>query len=249
MELYGYAAFCWAIGGLINGFAGFGAALIAMPLVTQRVDLVFAVPSCTLIGISLCVQMGWTYRKSVDWKRLRPLLIGSLPGAVAGATVLSTLPEVYVKCVMACFLFVYAMWGLFFEHLRSRTPISSRWGYLAGFGSTAVGTAVGMAGPPAIVYTSLAGWSQDAIKAGIASFFLCASTVMIAVQVGYGLHSQTSSLYFVACFPVAALGNFVGVRLSRRVGECSYRKVLHGLLLIMALVIGYSAFPQVFSVA
>lgn len=232
MNEYLLVALFWGIGGFVNGIAGFGAALIAMPLVTCYIDLAVAVPSCTLIALAMNTQMGLTYREHADWPRLRPLIWGALPGAIAGVTLLQKVPGHILKAAMGIFLMGYALWGLFFESAGRRT-ISWRWGYLAGFCSTAIGTAFGMGGPPTIVYTALAGWSKDAIKAGIGSFFMCAGLIMIAVQVAGGLQTRQSFALFLAAGPAVTLGGRLGVSASRYIGEFAYRKVLFGLLLAM----------------
>ncbi len=73
MEHLLFVALCWGVGGFINGIAGFGAALIAMPLITTMVPLRLAVPSCTILGVTLCLQMAWTYRKNIDFEKLKPI--------------------------------------------------------------------------------------------------------------------------------------------------------------------------------
>jgi len=92
MEHLLFVALCWGIGGFINGIAGFGAALIAMPLVTSMVPLRLAVPSCTILGVALCIQMVWTYRKHIDFERLKPIYVGTVPGAFVGITMMQEFP-------------------------------------------------------------------------------------------------------------------------------------------------------------
>lgn len=116
MEIYALAAFCWGIGGIINGVTGFGLALVAMPLFSQYVDLIYVVPACTLIAISMNIQLSWTYRHSTDWAGLRPLIIGAFPGAIIGATVLSRMSEPGIKLLMGILLLGYSLWSLFFPH-------------------------------------------------------------------------------------------------------------------------------------
>ncbi len=239
-ETYILAALCWGIAGIFNGFTGFGLALIAMPLFTQFVDMVYAVPACTLISLSVTGQMGWTYRKSVDWNRLRPLIIGALPGAIAGATALKHMPETGIKLGMGVFLLAYSLWSLFYQQ-KELKPVSAKWGYVAGMCSTAIGTSIGMGGPPTIVYTTLAGWSKDTIKAGIAFFFLSAGSIMIGVQLIYGLQSVQSLVFFLICAPSVAIGCRVGIVLSRRLGEGSYKTMMFVTLTIMAVMIIYKA--------
>ena len=57
----------WMMGGFTMGLAGFGAGLVAMPLVAPYVDLSVAVPAATLIGLPLGFQVSWRYRAAVPW--------------------------------------------------------------------------------------------------------------------------------------------------------------------------------------
>ncbi|MCG8471489.1 MAG: sulfite exporter TauE/SafE family protein [Desulfobacterales bacterium] len=238
MEDYLIMALFWGLGGLVNGIAGFGAALIATPLVTQFIDLSVAIPAGTIIGLSMSAQMGITFRKFADWERLRPLIFGAFPGALTGVTLMKKVPGDALKIAMGLFLMVYAFWGLFFEG-RSQKVVSKYWGILAGFSSSAIGTSFGMGGPPTIVYTSLAGWRQEQVKAGIGSFFMIAAIIMISAQTLAGLQSVASVTLAMVAVPSAVFGGWMGIRLSKCIGEFSYRKILFSLLMVMGLMILY----------
>lgn len=240
MNEYMLAALFWGLGGFVNGVAGFGAALIAMPLVTGVIDMSIAVPSCTLIALTMNVMMTFTYRQSADWKRIRPLIIGAFPGAVAGVTILSHVPEHTLKLGMGSFLVLYSLYSLFLEG-RFKQVVSPRWGYTAGFASAAIGSAFGMGGPPTIVYTSLAGWSKDTIKAGIGAFFLCAGCIMASVQLVAGLHTVESCTVLAFSAPAILVGTKLGIWVSLYIGEVTYRKLLFGFLTFMGASIVYRA--------
>ena len=66
----------WCFGGFINGVAGFGAAMIAMPLIAPFIDLSIAVPSCTMIVLTLNCHVGWTFRKYIEWQYVKGIFIG-----------------------------------------------------------------------------------------------------------------------------------------------------------------------------
>ena len=233
-------ALCWCIGGFVNGIAGFGAALIAMPIICLSVPLSLAVPSCTIIGVLLCVQMAWTYRHDIDFDRLKPVYIGTVPGAIAGITLMKELPASELKLVMGVFLFMYACWGFFWEGTQQKV-VHKNWGAVAGFFSSAISASVGMGGPPTIVYTSLAGWSKNAIKAGIASYFIVSGVIIISMQVYAGIQTaNTVMLAAVGGFAVL-IGARGGVVASRRIGGFVYRKMLFGLLALMACLILFNA--------
>ncbi|MCG8531431.1 MAG: sulfite exporter TauE/SafE family protein [Desulfovibrionales bacterium] len=240
MEHILFVIICWGIGGFVNGVAGFGAALIAMPLVTTMVPLNLAVPSCTILGMALSLQMAWTYRKHIDFDKLKYIYIGTIPGAIAGITMMQKLPAHYLKLGMGIFLLTYAIWGMFFEG-RKRAVVHKGWGALAGFCSTAISSSVGMGGPPTIVYTSLAGWAKDTIKAGIASYFIVSGGLIISLQTYAGIQTKETLMLFAAAAPAVMIGARLGVLVSEKIGEFSYRKMLFGMLAMMACMILRSA--------
>ncbi|WP_300673357.1 sulfite exporter TauE/SafE family protein [Desulfoluna sp.] len=240
MNDYLIMALFWGLGGFVNGFAGFGCALVATPLTTQFIELPLAIPAGTIIGLAMSLQMGLTFRKYADWNRLRPLILGALPGALTGVTLMKRLPGDALKLAMGLFLIAYACWGLFFEG-TSRRVVSRYWGVLAGFCSSAIGTSFGMGGPPTIVYTSLTGWKQDQIKAGIGSFFMCAGAIMITAQTLAGFQSLASLTLALVALPSAVTGCWIGIRLSQVVGDFSYRKIFFSILGAMGGMILYKA--------
>lgn len=243
MEHLFFVALCWGIGGFVNGVAGFGAALIAMPLITTMVPLSLAVPSCTIIGVSLCLQMAWIYRKNIDFQKLKPIYLGTVPGAIVGISMMQELPTHYLKLGMGIFLFIYALWGLFFEG-RQQKIVHRGWGVVAGFCSTAISSSIGMGGPPTIVYTSLTGWGKDTVKAAIASYFIVSGVLVISLQTYAGIQTKETVMLFAAAAPAVMIGARLGVLASRKIGEFTYRKVLFGMLVVMACIILNSAYTQ-----
>ncbi|MCG8567399.1 MAG: sulfite exporter TauE/SafE family protein [Desulfobacterales bacterium] len=219
MNEYILAALFWSLGGFVNGGAGFGAALIAL---------------------SMNFQTGMTYRKYADWGRLYPLILGAFPGTFLGVTLMKKLPGEKLKLGMGIFLITYSLWGLFFQG-RVKVKVSKYWGLLAGCCSSAIGTSFGMGGPPTIVYTSLTGWSRDQIKAAIGTFFMCAGIIMVTAQTLSGLQSKASVGLALVSIPSSVLGGWLGIRVSRHIGEFSYRRILFTLLAAMGGFILYRA--------
>lgn len=222
----------WAVGGFINGIAGFGAAIVAMPLVSPYIDLTVAVPACTLIVLVLNLQMCWRYRGAVEWGRLKSLFLGAVPGAIVGVTVLSAVNETVLKAGMGGFILLYALWGLFGGGARLRA-ISSRWGYLAGFFSTSFGTAFGFNGPPLVVYTALTGWGSDTVKGVLGACFIGTGLIMVSAQLVTGLQTWHSFTLFLVSAPAVLLGGRIGIRVSEGVGEFSYRKIVFCMMILM----------------
>lgn len=215
----------WLFGGFVNGITGFGAAMAAMPFVLVGMDVRTAVPACSLLVLVAGLEQGWRYRGFTDWSRVMPLVYGAVPGAFAGALALRFLPPDYLKCALGLFLLTYAAWGLFFEG-KAATVISNKWGYVAGFMSTTFGTAFSFNGPPLAVYTTLSGWNKETSKAGLAMFFIITCVLMICSQIIAGMHSLTTFSCLLIGAPCTLLGAAVSFRLTKRMSDRTYRRLL-----------------------
>lgn len=215
----------WFMGGFVNGITGFGAAMAAMPFVLQGMSITLAVPACSLMVLVASLEQGWRYKGFTDWPRVLPLVIGAVPGAFAGVLALRFLPPNYLKSALGLFLFCYAAWGLFLEGARPAT-VGRIWGYVAGFLSTTFGTAFSFNGPPLAVYTTLSGWGKETSKAGLAIFFIITCVLMIGSQILAGLHSSVTFSAMLIGTPCALIGAFWGLRVTKGMGDKTYRKLL-----------------------
>lgn len=241
LEYYIIISLCWGLGGVMTGFTGFGAALIAMPIIAMVVPMKIAVPCGTLIAFFMNLQMIRNFWRFIDWKRLMPMIWAAPFGAFTGVSFAKSVDGGYLQLGLGILLATYASWALVFEGAKKRRPIHRNWGALAGFSSAAIGTSIGMGGPPTIVFTALSGWSKDSIKAGIAGYFLVAGSIMIPMQVWGGLQSVHALSAACVSIPTVYMGTRLGILLAKKVGERSYRNNLFGTLLIFAIVILYKA--------
>jgi len=215
----------WCFGGFVNGVAGFGAAMIAMPLIAPFIDLSIAVPSCTLIVLTLNCQVGWTFRKYIEWQYVKGIFIGAIPGVILSVFALEYLSEQMLKIGMGCFIFVYALWSLFADKGGVKV-ISPAWGYLAGVLSSTLGMAFGFNGPPLAAYIAYSGCSAKAVKGLLGVGFIVTGIFIVGAK---GLTGQIDSkvmLVYLVATPAVLIGSKVGIWLSARLNEYSYRKIL-----------------------
>ncbi len=230
----------WLVAGFLNNIAGLGAAMVAMPMVTTMLPMSLAVPSSTLIVLTLNAQLTWRYRRHIPWRDLRFLALGALLGAGLGVQALRAVPETSLKLVMGLCLMGYALYAVFGK-LAKPEALRPRWGVVAGLLSTLFGGAVGFNGPPLAVFASLApGWSKDVARGGLGACFLCTGGAILAGQLLSGLQGAQSLAYAAVAIPAVLLGGWLGIRVSSRLGERSYRTVLLALLFFAGVSILYS---------
>ena len=73
MHVFILAMIGWALGGFFNGIVGFGAALVAMPILACGIDMALAVPCTGLMVLAISVQMAWHYRSHLVCTGLGPV--------------------------------------------------------------------------------------------------------------------------------------------------------------------------------
>ena len=219
----------WFLGGFVYAVAGFGSSLVAVPVVTQGMDITLAVPASSLMVFVTSLAQGRRYKEHTDWRRIRPVLVGALPGAFIGFLALRRLSPEHLKAALGIFLVAYAGWGLFLEGGKARV-ISGVWGYVAGLLSTMFGSAFSFNGPPLAVYASLSGWGKDESKAGLAMCFIATSSLMVLAQFFAGAHNGATLTAMLIGAPAAASGLRLGFLASRNMGDKTYRKLLFGFI-------------------
>ncbi|SHN59174.1 sulfite exporter TauE/SafE family protein [Desulfovibrio litoralis] len=232
MELFLYSFIAWLLGGIINGIAGFGAAMIAMPILALGISLDIALPACTLIVLLASIHMTYKYRTFKDITRSKGIIIGSIPGAIFGLTLFFYLPEVAMKLWFGSFLIIYSLWSLFGK-LDTQKVISPNWGYLAGFVSTSFGTTLGFNAPPLVIYFSLSGLNKDDLKSALSIFNVITCIIIVTSQAMANLYSTKVFMSVLAGAIAVFIGNSIGIDLSKRISEKMFRRILYMFLCIM----------------
>lgn len=229
-------------GGFIQGLAGFGSALLIIPLSLFMFDLKVAVPvsilGCSVLNASMC----WSLRKQVHRANVLPLLVGSLPGIAVGSVLMVLVPEPFMRVLLGGLLLGYATWGLRGGNVHGL--VLGTWaGYVAGFMSGAIGAAFSAGGPPAIIYASLKGWPRDVFRGTLAGFFLASSVLIGFAELAAGV--MTREVVLLAPWATVGIyaGGQLGVLVGRKLGETTFRRAVYLLLFAMGVLMVAQVVP------
>ncbi len=233
----------WFTGGFINGIAGFGAAIIAMPFIAPSMDLSVAVSSCTLIILTLNVQVCWTFRRDIEWVYVKEIFWGAIPGVFLSVYILEYLSESHLKMAMGLFIICYAIWSLLSLQKDNKT-LNSAWGYLSGFLSSTLGMAFGFNGPPLAAYIAGINCHSRAAKGLLGAGFIVTGIFIVSGKAMTGQITNTVLLTYAMATPAVIVGSKLGISLSARFNEKSYRKILLIALAAMGLNIIWSAWSH-----
>jgi len=229
--------FIFFMAGVIQGMTGFGAGLLAMPLLAFYLDIRVAVPLCMLNGLLITGFLSLQLKNYVDWRKIMPLLVGCFPGVVLGIVLLKKPDDTLLTLLLGLLLVGYGGYRLLVT-VRPRS-MHPGWACLAGFATGLISGAFSAGGPPTIIYTTLTGWTKDEIKATLSGFFFVSGVVTAAGHAASGLTTMPVLHLYGATGPAVLAGVALGAFCSKRFSTEGYiRLVLICLLLLGLLMIG-----------
>jgi hypothetical protein len=97
------------IAGLITGCTGFGAVLLALPLLTFLMDMQTAVAVASMATCPIILLLLIQLRNDVDPRKVAPLLLGALPGVPVGVSVLKYVDKSVIHLLLGATLIAYPL--------------------------------------------------------------------------------------------------------------------------------------------
>jgi uncharacterized membrane protein YfcA len=229
--------------GLVHGTLGLGFPMVATPILAIFFDVRTAILITLLPTVAVNIASIWNSRDSLgDLKRFSPLIGFTLPGSILGAYVLAISDPAPFRLALAALILLY-LW----TNLSGRLP--RRWlasnlmlamalfGFFAGFSG---GTTNVMVAILIVFFLSLEVPRSNMVPA-LNACFLVGKVSQIAILSLAGLVTFT---LLVETIPLAVAGTgalLLGQRIRDKIAVDQYRRLLHGLLVVLAgiLVIQY----------
>lgn len=219
----------------VYGLTGFGAAIVAIPLLAQFLPLRFAVPMMLLFDLVAGLLLGLKNRRSIERRELLRLVPYLLVGMAVGVYLLARAPERWLLAVLGLFAVLYASWNL----LRQQTtaPVAPGWAVPAGLFGGAFTAMYGTGGPIYASYLARRVTDKDVLRASVAALIFGAGWLRLAMFTASGFYAQQGLLMLAAVLmPAAVLGYFIGSRLHARLsGPQAFKAVW---LLVSAAGVG-----------
>lgn len=223
-----------AFAGFVQGFSGFGSIMIALPLLSQFIDIKTIIPLVALFALYINGSLILQLHNHCRWKRYVPMLVATLPGIPLGVYILKTVPVSVLTLMTGIIIFLFSLYSLFASTPTRR--LGNFWAAVAGFTAGCLGGSIGANGPPIIIYTSLQPWTKDEIKANMVIYFLIAGVFISSMHATAGLITLNVLTYFAIGFPVLALSVFVGARCYKRLTDRNYRQLINILILALGVL-------------
>ncbi len=224
------------VGYFVLGIAGFGSALIIVPLLAWDWPLAMVVPLVLLIDVPAAIlHTGLNFRQ-VMWKELPPLLPSVLVGALAGIVLIRMTHGDGLLLGLGLYV-IYIGWRGF-RGASVAVQLRPSMRHLAGFTMGLVETMFGTAGP--VVMSWLVQRLPDPflIRATMPTTIIGLSTIALCmVGVSGGLSDVALWKCLLLLLPFAMAGVWLGHQLAIRIQAAYFKPFVYGFLCLSGLVL------------
>ncbi|RPI46955.1 MAG: sulfite exporter TauE/SafE family protein [Betaproteobacteria bacterium] len=218
---------------VVRGMSGFGTSLVAIPLLIFVMPIHAAVPMMTVLGLCVTLMLGVRDRGHVRWDEFWRLLGPTLLGVFAGVYLFASLDARFMQKLLGAFIVAYSLYMVAAQFVRgSEQRCSTRWGYPAGFASSAIDSVFGGGGGPLVVmYMHRRGYDPIAFRATLAVLWLLELVVRVGGYALGGYYDRGVLLLALLFVPVMLLGNRIGEVIGQTISQQSFSRVIAAVLL------------------
>jgi len=222
---------------IVRGMSGFGAGIIAIPLLVFVMPIHTGVPMMGLLVFVLFIFLTVRDRRDVIWDELKLLVPFTVLGVIAGALLFKNLDNVLLLRLLGALIISFAIYVLAVQHFGlPEIRCSQKWALPAGFVGAAIDTMFGGGGGTLVViYMHLRGIGKTQFRATVATLWFFE---MIARLAGYalsGFYTLSTLLLATLLLPVVWAGTYVGEHISNRISQDTFSKVLAVMLLLSGI--------------
>jgi len=144
-------------GNVIQGMTGFGAGLVAGPILAIFLEPKLVIVILLVTGTSSLILVAYRTRKRIDPRRLLPLALLAIIGIPLGSYLLMVVSLSMARLLIAIVSISFSILLLLGYSKRLERELLASCGF--GFVSGILTASVGMGGPPIVIFLANKGWS------------------------------------------------------------------------------------------
>ena len=219
---------------VIRGMSGFGAGLIAAPLLAFVLPVHVIVPTTGLLVFVLFAVLSIRDRRQVIWGELKRLVPPTLVGVVAGLLLFRVLDNRLLLVMLGVFIILYAAYMIAVNAFglpefkcseRAALPL----GFFGSFVDTLFG---GGGGTLVVIYMHARGVGRAEFRATLAMLWFIEMIARISGYAIEGYYTRRVLVLVAILLPLVWLGTWIGEHLGNRVSPATFSRILAVLLLL-----------------
>ncbi|MEM7292797.1 MAG: sulfite exporter TauE/SafE family protein [Pseudomonadota bacterium] len=222
----------------LKGVSGFGAGLMAIPLLAMVMPLAVCVPAVSLLSYGGNIAQSVALHRNTAWRELWPLAPFSLMGVGIAVWLLSNVDSRQLALALGVFVMLYSLNSL----LPTPQWKGSRgWAAPIGCLGGLIGALFGSGGFIYVVYLKLRDLDKDRFRASVATTLFFDGTFRLGGYASAGLYSEQSLTLTAVGLPVMLIALFAGHCLQKHISTNRFYRLISVMLFICSvLLIGKS---------
>ena len=229
------AAATMLVGSTVFSTMGFGIGMTTTPfllLVFEPQTVVVMVNTVTILLLVLIIRQT---RAVLPFREMTGVSAAGLLAVPIGVLFLSSATSTTLRISITALILVLAAFTLFNRHIRLPRP--GLVGLTVGFVVSLLLTSLGIGGPLMVLFLLTREWTRDAIRGGLAYYFLI---VEGAAVVGYGVAGLFTAervvLILIVIAPVL-VGFGIAALVVRRMNERIFRHAVVGFIMVTSVMV------------
>jgi len=224
----------------VRSAAGFGAGLIAVPM------LAFVLPVPTAVAVATVLTMVTSARQvgrdwsQIAWLQFFIMTFYTTIGIGLGFYFISMLNDIAMRRGLGGFLILYSIYALW---TRGASPVlPTRWhGALAAFAGISGGffgaLFGGGVGPIYVIYFNVVRMNKEVFRVTMSTIMLVSVAARITGYASFGFYGRSAMTLLVLGLPLVFIGSWLGDRLALRLDPQKFGSLVSGLVLLSGLAL------------
>ncbi len=209
----------------VNGALGYGFSSITVPLALLFLSNRLLNPALIIIEVPLNAYVLWVNRASlpVVWRRMMPVIVGLIPGVIAGTFMLSSLSADWLKL----YTYVVLLPLILLQAAGYRRPIQSERaaGLVFGTGVGVLYSVTTISGPPLAIALNNQGLEKREFRAALGVVRLAESSMTAVAYTYAGLFTAPSFALVPWIIPSVAIGVPLGAQIIKQMRPETFRRI------------------------
>jgi uncharacterized membrane protein YfcA len=218
----------------IKGLSGFGAGLIAIPILSFVLPVTIVVPVVSLLSNGANLIQSFKLRHHTCWPDIYPLIPFCLFGVFLAVWLLVNINAKQLALAMGLFVMGYALYSLLpTKSLTGPRLWAIPFGGLGGF----FGALFGSSGFVYVTYLKLRPLNKVQFRATVATALALDGTIRISAYIGTGLFTTQVLVLVGLLFPILLLSIRLGNYLNLNISQSRFNLVVSTLLMVSGAVL------------
>lgn len=214
---------------------GFGGGLLSIPLLSTIIDPLDAINTVAIFQLLIGVLI-FTSLKNIDWKLVKPVVIGAILGTVIGFQLINQLNEVAIRWFLVIFIASFLYKTKFHPNISfSKASISG--GLTSGIFFGLFQGSIGLGGPNLVIYFKELSTSKESFRAHAILLLSIANVIRMLLAFSHTNINENVSQLFFYTLPFFIIAICSGSYLSNKISQEVFNKLVEILLFISLIAL------------